>query len=242
MGKNVGRDRIRKLKPVHVTKKITCANSVSNNNNHNVSGSGNNNNNNVNNNSDMKMCSGVLDDRYGLGNNHTDCSGSSKGLFLGLLCLVTGIVVIIIFLVVKEDEGFPTSTLFWMTNGTLAAILTISCVMTVIGLIRIRKLSHTNRSPTALDGILATTTLAGVQLYSVFGLMVGATSLLTAAPHSSEQRQHIMLVVVSVLQSMQSGAQSTFIGEALRRGSVTRHQLLTKPGRQVSAHYYFLLF
>ncbi|XP_075235072.1 proton channel OtopLc-like [Lycorma delicatula] len=219
MGKNVGRDRIRKLKP-QINKKMMCNNSTSNNNN---------------NNNNSKLCgsaSCILESRYG-GSHHIDCAGSSKGLFLGLLCLVAGIVVIIIFLVVKEDEGFPTATLFWMTTGTLSVILSVSCIMTVIGLVQIRKLSHTNRSPTMLDGILSVVTLVGIQLYSVFGLMVGVVTLVVAPPHSSEQRQHIMLVVVSVLQLLQSGAQSTLIGEALRRGSVTRHQLLTKPGRQV---------
>jgi hypothetical protein len=51
---------------------------------------------------------------------------------------VAGIVVIIIFLVVKDDEGFPPETLFWMISGTLAGILAISCVMTVLGLVQVR--------------------------------------------------------------------------------------------------------
>lgn len=221
MGKNVGRDRIRKMKP-HA-KRISGPTHITSHHHHHHN----------NNNCNSKMCSSscLLETRYN--GSQIDCTGSSKGLFMGLLCLVAGIVVIIIFLVVKEDEGFPTETLFWMTSGTLGAILAISLVMTIIGLVQIRKLSHSGRSPTLLDGILSTVTLAGVQLYSVFGLMVGASTLVVAPAHSAEQRQHIMLVVVSSLQLMQSGAQSTLIGEALRRISITRHQLLTKPGRQV---------
>ncbi|XP_046665368.1 proton channel OtopLc-like isoform X2 [Homalodisca vitripennis] len=213
MGRNVGRDRVNKKKSIH--KKAFVNNNNNNNNNGNCKPSAN--------------CD--LETHYL--SSQIDCAGASKGLFLGILCLVAGIVVIIIFLVVKDDEGFPSETLFWMITGTLAGILAISCVMTVLGLIQVRKLSLSGRVPSTLDSLLSTATLTGVQLYSVFGLVVGASVASASAHHSREQRQHLMLLVVSCLQLAQSAAQSCLIGEALRRTSVTRHQLLTKPGRQV---------
>jgi len=211
MGRNVGRDRIIKKKSFH--KKAFANNN--NNNNGNCKSNGN--------------CD--LEPHYI--DSQLDCAGASKGLFLGILCLVAGIVVIIIFLVVKDDEGFPPETLFWMITGTLAGILALSTIITVLGLIQVRKLSFSGRGPSTLDSLLSTATLTGVQLYSVFGLVVGATTVAVAPPHSRQQRQHIMLLAVSCLQLAQSAAQSCLIGEALRRTSVTRHQLLTKPGRQV---------
>ncbi|XP_054261038.1 proton channel OtopLc-like isoform X2 [Macrosteles quadrilineatus] len=214
MGRNVGRDRISKKKSFH--KKAFINNNNNNNNNNGVCKSANN-------------CD--MDPHYM--NPQIDCTGASKGLFLGILCLVAGIVVIIIFLVVKDDEGFPSETLFWMITGTLAGILAISCIMTILGLVQIRKLSLTGRGPTTLDSLLSTATLSGVQLYSVFGVVVGAATVAVAANHSREQRTHAMLLIVSGLQLVQSAAQSCLIGEALRRTSITRHQLLTKPGRQV---------
>jgi len=54
-----------------------------------------------------------------------DCTGASKGLFLGLLFLVGGIVIIIIFMVVKDDEDFPAETVFWLTTGLLATVRSI---------------------------------------------------------------------------------------------------------------------
>lgn len=98
---------------------------------------------------------------------------------------------------------------------------------------QIRKLSLSGRAPSTLDSLLSTATLAGVQLYAVFGLVVGGATVVAAPPHSREQRQHLMLLVVSCLQLAQSAAQSCLVGEALRRSCLTRHQLLTKPGRQV---------
>lgn len=169
-----------------------------------------------------------------------DCSGASKGLFLGLLCLVASIVVIIIFLVVKEDDGFPTETLFWITSGTLGTILLLSVLVTVPGLVQIRKLCHTGKSPMMLDTLLSNISLCGVQLYSVFGIVVGASEVYVAPAYSLEQRQHIMLLTISSLQLVQSVAQSTLIAEGLRRGAITRYQLLTTPARQVNlSHYHF---
>ncbi|KAL1114832.1 hypothetical protein AAG570_007656 [Ranatra chinensis] len=210
MGQNVGIDQIRKIKP-QMKKSV-------NNNNNNVIG---------------KVCqsSCTVDAHYP--SSHIDCTGASKGLFLGLLCLVASIVVIIIFLVVKEDNGFPTQTLFWITTGTLGIILLLSTVMMIPGLIQIRKLSHTGKSPMMLDSLLSAVTLAGVQLYSVFGIVVGASAVYIASPHSVEQQQHIMLLAVSTLQLIQSGIQSTLIEEGLRRGALTRNQQVTTPARQV---------
>ena len=44
---------------------------------------------------------GTLDPKKRLGYWRVDCQGASKGLFLGLLCLVGGIIILIIFFVMK---------------------------------------------------------------------------------------------------------------------------------------------
>lgn len=175
-----------------------------------------------------------------------DCNRASKGLFLGLLCLVTGVVVIIIFLVVKEDDDFPTDTIFWLTNGTLLTILSITIFMSVIGLAQIRKLSVIGRKMTKLDGILSVISMLGVQLYGTFGILVGAAGLALdkSAPAdsyflTSNQKRHTMLLCLSVAQILQTTMQSSLISEGIRRTSLTRNQIMTKPARQVIT---FLLF
>ena len=107
------------------------------------------------------------------------CDGSSKGLFLGILSMVAGIVVILIFLVVREDENFPLSTLSWLTCGTLIGILSLSGLMTGSGLLQIRQMSVVTRAPAQLDSLLSNVALFGVQLYSVFTIVVCACSLAT---------------------------------------------------------------
>lgn len=105
------------------------------------------------------------------------CDGSSKGIFMGILCMVAGIVVILIFLVVREDENFPAVTLTWVTCGTLIGILSLSGLMTCSGLIQIRQMSVVTRAPAILDSLLSNVALFGVQLYSVFTIVVCACTL-----------------------------------------------------------------
>ncbi|XP_011699229.1 PREDICTED: uncharacterized protein LOC105456696, partial [Wasmannia auropunctata] len=169
------------------------------------------------------------------------CDGSSKGLFLGILCMVAGIVVILIFLVVREDENFPSATLSWLTCGTLIGILTLSSLMTASGLVQVRQISIVTRAPAALDSLLSNVSLFGVQLYSVFTIVVCACSLAMSDQDETEdtRARHIMLLSMSVLQLVQCFAQSTLIAETSRRSCITRFQMLAKPGRQVIT---FLLF
>lgn len=170
------------------------------------------------------------------------CDGSSKGLFLGILCMVAGIVVILIFLVVREDENFPTATLSWLTCGTLIGILGLSGLMTSSGLIQIRQMPVVTRAPAALDSLLSNVALFGVQLYSIFTIVVCACSLALLEEEDEKENtrgRHIMLLSASVLQLIQCFAQSTLIAEASRRSCITRFQMLAKPGRQVIT---FLLF
>ncbi|XP_043461777.1 proton channel OtopLc-like [Leptopilina heterotoma] len=170
--------------------------------------------------------------------NRAGCDGSSKGLFLGILCMVAGIVVILIFLVVREDENFPPSTLSWLTCGTLIAILSLSGLMTASGLVQIRQMSIVSRAPAALDTLLSNVSLFGIQLYSVFTIIVCICCLNWTDDDESEGR-HIMLLSASILQLLQSYAQSTLIAEASKRSCITRYQMMAKPARQVIT---FLLF
>lgn len=169
-------------------------------------------------------------------------SGANKGLFLGLLTLVTVIVVVIIFLVVRDDMDFASDTLFWMTSTTLAAILSASALLGCVGLYQVRKLCHNGDRLSSLDSMLATASGAGVVLYALFGIMVGAVGVATLPVGSPEQKIDTMLTVVNALQLIHVALQSSLIAETYRRSSWSRHQLFTKPGRQVRVPVLFVLF
>lgn len=170
------------------------------------------------------------------------CDGSSKGLFLGILCMTAGIVVILIFLVVREDENFSPATLSWLTCGTLIGILAMSGMMTASGLVQVRQMSVVSRAPAVLDSILSNVSLFGVQLYSVFTAVVCACSLANFDGETQDpdiKGRHAMLLAASILQLVQCFAQSTLIAETSKRSCITRFQMMAKPARQVIT---FLLF
>ncbi|KAF7988254.1 hypothetical protein HCN44_007786 [Aphidius gifuensis] len=173
------------------------------------------------------------------------CDSSSKGLFLGILSMTAGIVVILIFLVVRENEKFPPTTLSWLTNGTLIAILGLSSLMTISGLVQVRQMSIVSRAPPSLDTILSNITIFGVQLYCIFTAVVCACSLISYSTNVNDEidddsrGRHIMLLIASILQLFQCFAQSTLIAEASKRSCITRYQMIAKPARQVIT---FLLF
>jgi len=71
------------------------------------------------------------------GHWRVDCQAASKGLFLGLLCLVGGIIVLIIFFVMKDTEEF-TDEMFWIFSCAETAILTLAVVGGFGGLVQVR--------------------------------------------------------------------------------------------------------
>ena len=61
--------------------------------------------------------------------------------------------------------------------ASVVEVLTLSILMTAVGLVQVRKLSHSGREPSALDHLLSSATVAGVQLYTAFGIVVGAAGV-----------------------------------------------------------------
>ncbi|XP_071527937.1 LOW QUALITY PROTEIN: uncharacterized protein [Panulirus ornatus] len=171
-------------------------------------------------------------DKRGVRKGHwkVDCRSASKGLFLGLLCLVGGIVILIIFFVMKEQEDFKIK-MFWICSGTQMIILGLAVVTTIIGFLQIPKLSISTSKPLDLDRLLLSSTIIGVYLFAVFGMIVGGINY-TDSEYLATFCVHAMLLLQVSLQDM-------LVAEASRRTCTSRYQMLTKPGRQVIT---FLLF
>ncbi|XP_069191181.1 proton channel OtopLc [Procambarus clarkii] len=159
-----------------------------------------------------------------------DCRSASKGLFLGLLCLVGGVVILIIFFVMKDQEDFKTK-MFWMCNGTQMIILSLSIICSIIGFLQIPKLSISTTKPLDLDRLLLSSTIIGVYVFAVFGMIVGGINY--------TQSEYMATFCVHGLLFVQVSLQDMLVAEASRRTCSSRYQMLTKPGRQVIT---FLLF
>ncbi|CAG0923573.1 unnamed protein product [Notodromas monacha] len=164
------------------------------------------------------------------GHFRVDCQSSSKGLFLGLLCLVGGIVVLIIFYVMKEHVD-DKEQLYMMYGVTQVTIVALGAVAAFLGLFQLPRLALSGKKPMDLDRLLASTVVIGVYVFAIFGVIVGLSNI--------DDLSHSLLVGLQGAQILQVSLQSLVITDAARRFCSTRHQMLTKPGRQVIT---FLVF
>ncbi|CAG0900143.1 unnamed protein product [Darwinula stevensoni] len=175
---------------------------------------------------------GTLDPRKrSQGHWKVDCQSSSKGLFLGLLCLVGGVVVLIIFYIMKGHFE-AKEQLFYMYTITEISLLGLCILVSIVGFIQIPKLSLSGKKPLDLDRLLSSTTIVGVYVFAIFGILVGVSGKI-------EENPHILLISLQGLQIIQVSMQALLTNEASRRTCLTRQEMRTKPGRQVVT---FLLF
>ncbi|KAK9497805.1 hypothetical protein O3M35_003727 [Rhynocoris fuscipes] len=164
-----------------------------------------------------------------------DFNGSCKGLVLGIILIII-VAVIIIFVVVGKENDFCQYTLYIITSSTISALLLTNIIISITALIKIRRLYMTGRSLCDLDDNLSTLSLAGIQLYSVFSMLVAVYSLYdeNVAISESNQLQYKLLLLLSVLQLIQSTIQSALIQEATRRSArPTRTSLIIRPAKQI---------
>ncbi len=106
-----------------------------------------------------------------------DCQSASKGLFLGLLCLVGGVIILIIFFVMKDTAEFADD-MFWIFSGAEIAILALSVVGCVGGFVQLQKLSlHPSRRPYDLDELLSSVTVTGAYIYAIFSAIAAGVDL-----------------------------------------------------------------
>ncbi|KAK8786082.1 hypothetical protein V5799_007552 [Amblyomma americanum] len=129
-----------------------------------------------------------------------DCQGSSKGLFLGLLVLVAGIIVLILFFVLSSEN---------MEIETLSAVTTLHCAVqglsafaTAIGLCRVGGAYHKRGRATQLNSILQGIGLLAVYTYGIFGVVAGASRVLQGSEHLLLLLDGAFMVLFASLQSL----------------------------------------
>lgn len=129
-----------------------------------------------------------------------DCQGSSKGLFLGLLVLVAGIIILILFFVLSNED---------MEIETLSAVTTLHCAIqglsalaTAIGLCRVGGAYHKRGRTTQLNSILQGIGLLAVYTYGIFGVVAGASRVLQGSEHLLLLLDGAFMVLLASLQSL----------------------------------------
>lgn len=149
-----------------------------------------------------------------LPSRHTSARANShfenKGIFIGLLLLVGGVVVLVMYLILRAQPQFVHDSL-WVVSGTLCLVLAIGIMAILIGFLKLQGSPYARAAPTPshLDSLLVSVTSPGPLIYSVLGLVVSSTRINTNA--------HLLVMAHSSLLFVQVILQNVYIAERWRR-------------------------
>ncbi|UYV60267.1 Otopetrin [Cordylochernes scorpioides] len=162
-----------------------------------------------------------------------DCRDSSKGLFLGMLVLVAGIIILIMFFVLSTEHTLDSDSVFSIVTMH-CSILIISFVGIIIGLIQIRKLPNRCRYKQDLSTVLQNTTILAVYAYGILNLIIGSSNISVL--------EYGFLFADGMFMVLQAFVQTLFIHQLARKQGPTYDPNGTRPsaGRQVMIFMVFV--
>ncbi|XP_015922455.2 proton channel OtopLc [Parasteatoda tepidariorum] len=154
-----------------------------------------------------------------------DFKGSSKGLFLGLLVLAVGIVVLILFFILTNNENLKDETLFIMIT-VHCAILGLSFLGILLGICRVSKMCTDYTRLQNLHTVLQNLGVFAVYVHGICSLVVGSTHL--------QNPRYLVVFVDGILMIVQSFAQSILFHRIGQKccSAECKHES-SRPGRQV---------
>ncbi|GAB6020890.1 hypothetical protein CHUAL_003535 [Chamberlinius hualienensis] len=148
------------------------------------------------------------------------CHLGNRGIFIGLLLLVGGVVVLVMYLILRGQPQFNHDSV-WVINGTLCLILAVAIMSTLAGFLKLQGTPYLRMPPSlsALDDYLTSITTIGPLLYSLLGVIVSASHISTNA--------HLLVLAHSGLLLIQVTLQNVYMSEKRRRvQSRTGNQML----------------
>lgn len=160
---------------------------------------------------------------YGRESNDEEitCAGSTRGLFLGLLVLVAGIIVLILYFVLSQDKAF---NVLFLVGSLECGIFCISILATIIGLLQIRKMRSKTSRQQRLSELLQRAGMLAVYIYGICNMIVGGISI--------GNSEHFVLLLHGTFMVVQACLQSLFIHQVAKK-RLSPLNMDEKPGRQV---------
>ncbi|GFT12068.1 proton channel OtopLc [Trichonephila clavipes] len=150
-----------------------------------------------------------------------NCGGSTRGLFLGLLILVAGIIAIILFFVLAQDKDFNVHL---MIGALECGIFGLSTLATIIGIVQIRKMKSKTSRQRRLSDLLQRIGMLAVYVYGICNMIVGGISM--------GNLPNFLLFLEGTLMVFQAFLQSLFIHQISKK-RLSPLNIDEKPGRQV---------
>lgn len=149
------------------------------------------------------------------------CAGSTRGLLLGLLVLVAGVIVLILFFVLAQEKDF---NVLFLIASLECSIFGLSALGAVLGLLQIRKMRSKTSRQQRLTDLLQRIGMLAVYIYGICNIIVGGTSI--------SKSHHFLLLLHGALMVIQACLQSLFIHQITKK-RLSPLNMDEKPGRQV---------
>lgn len=153
-----------------------------------------------------------------------DCTGSIKGLFSGIVVLVTVIISVILYLVLINKPGYRTVAIR-EAHLVETTIYLLTTPVLLVAMWRIRKFRyHVKKKDVEVDNVLLVFAQTGIYLFSIFSMIGG---------HLSPDGLSLMVFGASAARIVQATVQTVFILDASHRTCRTSVQAQTRPGREL---------
>ncbi|CAG5127211.1 unnamed protein product, partial [Candidula unifasciata] len=152
-----------------------------------------------------------------------DCTGSSRGLFLGILIMVGTIISIIAFYMLISKEESKLSGII-LTHLSETAIYTVTLIATFLAAYRMKNLTFHNQHEADLEDILVLISYTGLLVFIIFSLV--------ASMLSKPDTRSGMTILSNIVMLIQSTVQTIFMLAGDRMSASNEFQERKKPGRE----------
>ncbi|XP_065313392.1 proton channel OtopLc-like isoform X2 [Gordionus sp. m RMFG-2023] len=175
-------------------------------------------------------------------NSYTvNCEGASRGLFMGLSVLVFSIITLILFFVLIDKREYFIFAVY-LNQVTEISVYLVSLVSIFAAFHKMRPLKYVDvRDREKLDSLLLSIAVAGEYFFATFSIVSAAASAPIKNSHDTLKNDEVngalspkrtLLLISSLINVIQSTAQTVFIVDALNRFCITEKDEAEKPGRQ----------
>ena len=152
-----------------------------------------------------------------------DCTGSSRGLFLGILVLVAVVITVITFFVlVRSQDGNEAAVMLEHLSEIVIYIVTSLAV--ILAFYKMHALRFLPGKEMDLEQKLIIISLAGIYIFSLLSII--------AAAFIPGKTQSLLIIVSSVMRMFQATIQTVFILNSLHRCAHLKEHEKQKPGRE----------
>lgn len=154
---------------------------------------------------------------------HVDCSGSSRGLFIGIFVLVATVITMIIFFVLIGTTSY-LDTALKLEHLSEVVTYVLTSIAVILAFHRMQALRFSIEKKIDLESSLLLIGLIGEYTYGFFSVI--------AAAMDSKESNGFLVILSSVLGMFQATLQTVFLLHALRKSAGKREHERQKPGRE----------